>query len=92
MHPRHVDVRFVGPDGVMLQKPWRTAVGELRLMECPMVRGDHLPVITPPATTPVADKQERPQPFPLGIAQITPPHVRINDLDAEQSHDRPDKS
>lgn len=39
MHPRHVDVRFVGPDGVMLQRPWRAAIGELRLMECAMVRG-----------------------------------------------------
>ncbi|MET8755595.1 TnsA-like heteromeric transposase endonuclease subunit [Streptomyces sp. NPDC004667] len=38
VHPRHVDVRFVGPDGVMVQKPWRTAIGELPLMECPMVR------------------------------------------------------
>lgn len=39
VHPRHVDVRFVGPDGVTVQRPWRTAVGELRLMEGPMVRG-----------------------------------------------------
>lgn len=44
---------------------------------------DHLPVAPPPATTPITDRQERPQPFPLGIAQITPPHVHINDLDAE---------
>jgi hypothetical protein len=44
---------------------------------------DHLPVITPPATTPVADRQERPQPFPLSITQITPPHVHINDLDTK---------
>lgn len=40
-------------------------------------------VIPPPATTPVADRQERPQPFPLGITQITPPHVHINDQGAE---------
>lgn len=40
---------------------------------------DHLPVLPPPATTPVADRQERPQPFPLGICQITPPHGHIND-------------
>lgn len=53
---------------------------------------DHLPTVPPPATTPVTDRQERPQPFPLGIRQITPPHVHINDPDAEQSHDRPDKS
>jgi hypothetical protein len=53
---------------------------------------DHLPMITPPATTSVADRQERPQPFPLGISQITPPHDHINDPDTEQSHDRPDKS
>lgn len=39
VHPRHVDVRFVGPDGVMVQKPWQRALGELRLMEYPMVRG-----------------------------------------------------
>jgi len=40
---------------------------------------DHLPVIPPPATTPVTDRQERPQPFPLGITQITPPHTHRND-------------
>lgn len=44
---------------------------------------DHLPVIPPPATTPVADRQERPQPFPLGIRPIAPPHVHINDTTAE---------
>lgn len=44
---------------------------------------DHLSVIPPPPTTPVADRQERPQPFPLSIRQITPPHVHINDLDAK---------
>ncbi|MFJ1551083.1 transposase [Streptomyces sp. NPDC088246] len=38
---------------------------------------DHLPVIPPLATTTVADRQERPQPFPLGIRQITPPTVRM---------------
>lgn len=53
---------------------------------------NHLPVIPSPATTPVADRQKRPQPSPLGIRQITPPHTHINDPDAEQSHDRPDKS
>jgi len=36
---------------------------------------DQLPVIPPPATTPVADRQERPQPFPLDIRQITPPRL-----------------
>jgi hypothetical protein len=35
---------------------------------------DHLPVIPPPATTPVTDWQERPQPFPLGITQLTRSH------------------
>jgi hypothetical protein len=44
---------------------------------------DHLPVIPPPAATPVADRQERPQPFPLGIRQIAPPHVHITDTTAE---------
>lgn len=39
---------------------------------------NHLPVVPPPATAPVADWQERPQPFPLGITQITPPRVHIN--------------
>lgn len=53
---------------------------------------DHLPVIPPPATAPVTNRQERPQPFPLGIRQITPPNVHINDPDKQQSHDRPDKS
>ena len=44
---------------------------------------DHLPVIAPPATTPVTDRQERPQSFPFSIAQVTPPHVHINDADGE---------
>jgi hypothetical protein len=48
---------------------------------------DHLPVVPPPATTPVADRQERPQPFPLSITQITPPHGRKNDPDRRQSQD-----
>lgn len=52
---------------------------------------DHLPVIPPPATTPVTDRQERPQPLPLGITQVTPPHVHSNDPDMNRSHDRPDK-
>ncbi|MFD8154464.1 MULTISPECIES: TnsA-like heteromeric transposase endonuclease subunit [unclassified Streptomyces] len=38
VHLRQVDVRFVGPDGVMVQRPWRSAAGGLCLMECPMVR------------------------------------------------------
>ncbi|GFE27346.1 hypothetical protein Sliba_77990 [Streptomyces nigrescens] len=42
---------------------------------------DHLPVVPPPATTPVADRQERPQPFPLLIREITPPHARTNARD-----------
>jgi hypothetical protein len=41
---------------------------------------DHLPMIPPPAATPVADRQERPQPFPLSITQIAPPHDHVNDL------------
>ncbi|ADI12949.1 hypothetical protein SBI_09831 [Streptomyces bingchenggensis BCW-1] len=44
---------------------------------------DHLRVIPPPATTPAADRQERPQPFPLGVRQITPPHVHINNPKAQ---------
>lgn len=44
---------------------------------------EHLPVIPPPATTPVADRQQWPQPFPLGIAQIAPPHVHRNDSGME---------
>lgn len=39
MHPRHVDVRFAGPDGAVIQRPWRTVIGELPLMECQMLRG-----------------------------------------------------
>ncbi|GAA2766673.1 hypothetical protein GCM10010103_57140 [Streptomyces paradoxus] len=42
---------------------------------------DHLPMIPPPATTPVADRQERPQPFPLGFRQITPPHTPADEQD-----------
>ncbi|MFF3959848.1 TnsA-like heteromeric transposase endonuclease subunit [Streptomyces sp. NPDC001890] len=38
VHPRHVSVRFVGPDGVVVQRPWRVAVEELRLLDCPVVR------------------------------------------------------
>jgi hypothetical protein len=53
---------------------------------------DHLPVIPPPAATAITDRQERPQPFPLGIREIAPPHVHINDSDTQWSHDRPDKS
>ncbi|MGW8358935.1 hypothetical protein, partial [Streptomyces wedmorensis] len=53
---------------------------------------DHLPMVPPSATTVVTDGQERLEPFPLGIRQIAPPHVHINDADATQSHDRPDKS
>lgn len=54
----------------------------------------HVPVdlIPPPATTPVTDRQGRPQPLPLGITQITPPQVHSNDPDMKRSHDRPDKS
>jgi hypothetical protein len=44
---------------------------------------DHLPVIPPPATTTVADRQERPQPFPLSIRQIAPPHAQSNDSGRE---------
>lgn len=44
---------------------------------------DHLPVIPPPATTPIADRQERPKLFPLGIRQITPPHAHRNDSGTE---------
>lgn len=36
---------------------------------------DHLPVIPPPATTLVADRQEQPQPCPLRFCQVTPPHA-----------------
>lgn len=34
---------------------------------------DRLPVIPPPATTPVTDRQEGPQPFPLCVSRIAPP-------------------
>jgi hypothetical protein len=44
---------------------------------------DHLPVIPPTATMSVADRQERPQPFPLAIAQITSPRIHIYDLGTE---------
>ncbi len=53
---------------------------------------DHLSMVPPPAATPVTDRQKRPQPVPLGITQIVPPHVHINDLTTEQSPERPDKS
>lgn len=39
MHPRHVNVRFVWPDGVVVQLPWRTTAGELRPVDYPVVRG-----------------------------------------------------
>jgi hypothetical protein len=41
---------------------------------------DHLTVIPPLAATAAAHRKERPQPFPFGIRQISPPHVHINDL------------
>lgn len=44
---------------------------------------DHLPVIPPPATTPIGHRQERPKLFPLGIRQITPPHAHRNDSGTE---------
>ncbi len=56
---------------------------------------DHLPVITPPPTPPVAHRQERPQPLPLGIrktASLTLPHTQGNDPIRRPSHDRPDSS
>ncbi|WP_422519928.1 hypothetical protein [Streptomyces sp. 5.8] len=34
-----MNVRFVGPDGVVVQLPWRTTTGELRPMDYPVVRG-----------------------------------------------------
>lgn len=40
---------------------------------------DHLLVIPPPAPTPVTGWQERPQPFPVGITRIAPPHAHRND-------------
>ncbi|CUM35592.1 hypothetical protein BN2537_149 [Streptomyces venezuelae] len=40
-------------------------------------------MIPPPATTPVADRQERAKPFPFGIRQIAPTHVPVNDMTAE---------
>ncbi|MFE2239621.1 hypothetical protein ACFXCU_09025 [Streptomyces virginiae] len=46
---------------------------------------DHLTVIPSPATTPVADRQERPQLFPLSIRQVTPPHAR-NSAQGRSSH------
>lgn len=56
---------------------------------------DHLPVVTPAPAPTIADGQERPQPFPLRVRQITvftPPHTRDNDPIRRQSHDRPDSS
>lgn len=40
---------------------------------------NHLPVILPPTTTPVAHRQEQPQPFSLRVTQITPSHAQNND-------------
>lgn len=45
-----------------------------------------------PTTTNVADRQERPKPFPLTITQSTSSHAHINHPGTEQSHDRPDSS
>lgn len=53
---------------------------------------DRLPAIPSQATTIVADRKERPPPFPLGTTRITPPHACVHDSDTEQLHDRPDKS
>lgn len=51
---------------------------------------DHLPMVTPPSAPPVADRQKRTQPCPLGIREITPPHAQDNDQIPSESHDRPD--
>ncbi len=82
-----------GDRDVPVDLPDRVGLG-LDLLE-QTLRGsvvDHLPVIPPPATTPVAGRQDGPQPFSLGITQITLTHARINDPGARQSHDRPDRS
>jgi hypothetical protein len=52
---------------------------------------NHLPVITPPSAPSTAERQKRPQPFPFGIRQITPPHARNNERDRPKPHDRPDR-
>ena len=56
---------------------------------------DHLTMVTPPPTPTIAHRQERQQPFPLGIRQLTTPipaHTQNNDPMSSQSHDRPDSS
>jgi hypothetical protein len=65
--------RFPGPEPLRQVTPLNTRPHPV---QNPV---NHLSVVPPPATTPVADRQERLQPFPLGITQITPPHVHIND-------------
>lgn len=38
---------------------------------------DHLPMIPPPPAPTIACRQERLQPLPLRVRQITPPHTRL---------------
>ena len=48
-----------------------------------------------PAAPTVAHRQDRSQPYPLGIRQITtltPPHDGANDVDSMALRDRPDSS
>jgi hypothetical protein len=40
---------------------------------------DHLSVIPPPSTSTITDRQEGPQPFPLGIRQIALTHAVNNE-------------
>lgn len=56
---------------------------------------DHLPMITPSPAPTIAHRQERPQPLPLSVRQLTtlsPPHARYNEQIRRQSPDRPDSS
>ncbi|MER6305471.1 hypothetical protein [Streptomyces sp. NPDC001657] len=75
----------------MGSRPWppsRIGHAALYLVEHEFIRSS-----VPVAPLLAADaRQERPQPSPLGIRQITPPHTHINDPDAKHSHDRTDKS
>lgn len=82
-------VSFV--DGLPRAEPFRQ-VTPLHARPNPVQNpADHLPMVPPPAITPVADGQERTESFPLGIAQIAPPRTRVNTPGTRPLRDRPDK-
>lgn len=56
---------------------------------------DHRPMVAPTPAPTITHRQQRPQPFPLGIRQLTTPtctRTHNGDPMSSRSHDRPDGS